>query len=328
MHDLLDPGLVAPAHNWRTGSVGVFTQLLAVIFISEIVVMAILSLTNVPGTLINWFIDAIALSILCCPVAYWVVVGPLRRAEKVVRHQRQLAVDELEILKDQLVRQTRLAAIGQVSASIAHELRNPLGSVRNAVYILKRRVPEGQDKWRQYLGIIDEEVSTADRIISELLEMSRLKKLFKCSTDLAEAVREAFDQIEPGNRISCQCRLTPDPFMVSADPSQLRQVLSNLMLNSIEAMNGSGQITVDARRDKKFDIITFRDSGQGIRPDMRKRIFEPLFTMNPTGTGLGLTICRQIIEQHGGTIELTETKSPGTAMMIRLPCHQDNTEGR
>lgn len=240
--------------------------------------------------------------------------------------EKERAEAELDKLRDQLVRQTRLAAIGQVSGSIAHELRNPLGAVRNAVYYLKRRIPQNEGKWVEYLGIIDEEITTADRIISELLEKGRSKKLFKRPTDLSEALNEVFDEAELSEVISYDFRFDPEHFIVSADPGQLRQLLSNLVANATEAMGGAGRITVVARHDKEFDTITFSDNGPGISPEVRGHVFEPLLTTKPSGTGLGLTICQQIIEQHGGTIKLIELETPGTALEIRLPCHQ-YTEG-
>jgi signal transduction histidine kinase len=113
--------------------------------------------------------------------------------------------------------------------------------------------------------------------------------------------------------------LEPDPFPVSVDPDQLRQVLGNLLTNSVQAMDGKGQITIAGAGAGDYDVIRIQDGGPGISPEHRARAFEPLFSTKAKGTGLGLTICRQIIEQHGGTIEWVEADGAGATLQIRLP---------
>ncbi len=260
----------------------------------------------------------------------WGHITERRRAEETARQaqenllrqqqrEKEHIEQELKKAKRKLIRQTRLATIGQVAASIAHELRNPLGAVRNANYYLQRRLPSGDTKWAEYLSIIEREIGTAERIISTLLEMSRAKEPTVQSVDLDEAVRKAFDRIEDTDGIGLRCTLNPDPFVVKADPEQFQQVLVNLLTNAVQAMDGDGHIDVTAAPHEDFDTILIQDNGPGIAEDVRDEIFEPLFTTKAKGTGLGLAICRQLVERHGGTLDLVEADTGGATFCIRLP---------
>ena len=235
------------------------------------------------------------------------------------QRQREHVEAELEKVKNQLVRQTRLATIGQVAAGIAHDLRNPLAVVRNAAWILKRYLPPGEPKPQRYLEIIDTEIETTNRIINNLLEAVRAKEPVKQVVDMAQAAAEVFERVPNRGEIDFQVECWPEPFLVHADPVQLRQVLGNLLNNAAEAMGGKGRITLEARREDDFDVLVVRDSGPGIAAEIRETLFEPLVTTRLKGTGLGLAICRQIIERHGGTIDLVEHDAAGAAFRIRLP---------
>jgi len=235
------------------------------------------------------------------------------------RRETEQVEAELEKAREELVRQTRLAAIGQVSASIAHELRNPLGSVRNAVYYLKRHTPKDDATVAEFLDVIDDEVSASDRIIGNLLEMTRAKAATKQVFDLAELVNDVFSKAKDAEQISCRIELAPDPFEVHADPYQLRQVIVNLVDNAVQAMGGQGQLHVNVARSDDYDVISFCDTGPGIPPDVHESLFEPLVTTKAKGVGLGLTICRQIVEGHGGTIDVVDHEGGGAAFRVRLP---------
>jgi len=235
------------------------------------------------------------------------------------RDEKEHVEAEVAKLREELVRKTRLAAIGQVSASIAHDLRNPLGSVRNASYFLRRHVNKDEPKLAEYTQIIDEEVARADRIITNLLEMARPKAPHKEKVDLGGIIKEVFSRAKGASGVHCEVSMAPDPFAVQADPSQLRQVVANIVENSIEAMKGGGDFFVEACRDAGYDTIVFRDTGPGFAPDVMDAVFEPLITTKASGTGLGLTICSGIIENHGGSIAVEECEEGGAAIRIRLP---------
>jgi len=249
--------------------------------------------------------------------------------EQLFQHQqreRERVEAQLAKVSEELVRHARLAAIGQMAASIAHELRHPLTVVRNAAYYLKHQVPPENTKWIEHLALIDREIDTTKRLISNLMEMAHAKEPERQPVDLGKTIKEVFWRIKPDDQVQCHAGLNPDPFVLNVDKVQLRQVLENLMINAIQAMGGRGNISVRARHQGSFDLLIVQDDGQGIPEDLRQQIFEPLISTKPKGTGLGLAICRQIIERHCGTIELFETDAPGAAFQICLPSSKTPTE--
>jgi len=271
------------------------------------------------------------------PISCWgQVIGVLAVANKRADYDREdvfllesIAGHIAPILhaRLELVRQTRLAAIGQVSASIAHDLRNPLGAVRNAAYYLKRRLPGEQPELVEFLNIIEKEVDSADRIIGGLLDLTRSRPVDKQSVDLGRLVEEAFRRIKETEGVRFRVSADPDPFQVRADPDQLRQVLVNLLMNAVQAMEGKGELLIEANRTVRWDVIVVRDTGPGIPGGVRERAFEPLVTTKTRGTGLGLTICRQIVERHGGGIEFLPGGQRGAAFRITLPRSRENGPG-
>ena len=221
----------------------------------------------------------------------------------------------------------RIDTIGRTAGTIAHELRNPLASIHNAQFYLKRKLPRDQPQWAEYLEIIGQEVATADRIIKNLLDLTQAKKPLKTSIDLSESVSEARSFAKVPDHIRLRCIFETEPYCAHADGSQWLQVLSNLFTNATQAMNGTGQIDVEARREGADDVIVIRDNGPGIVPEERDRVFQPLFTTRARGIGLGLAICRQIVEGHGGNIRLMDADGEGTTFVVRLPCATTRAKG-
>ena len=234
------------------------------------------------------------------------------------RREQQRVQAELEKLRAQLVRQTQLATIGQLSAMIAHELRNPLGAVRNASYLLKRKIPADDAKLQRYVAIVENETVVAEEILNELVAMYRGKAPVRKPCSLAAIVTEARSRVTAPDSIAWRFQYDADPFVIHVDAAQLEQVLRNLFQNAIQAMSAKGTITLNAHRTEEFDVITVTDTGPGIPTDLGRQVFEPLFTTRPRGTGLGLTICRQIVERHGGMIDAVPS-SQGAALQLHLP---------
>ncbi len=241
------------------------------------------------------------------------------------RHETERVEAELVKLRESLIRQTRLAAVGQLSASIAHELRNPLGAIRNAVYLVRRRIPAADHRAQEYFGLIEEEIRNCDRIIINLLNMATGKEPEREPVDLSALVSGVCRHVDRPSHVTWRCSFTPTPFVLTADPAQLRQVFYNLFLNAVQALGERGTITVTACREPEADEILVQDDGPGVSPEDRPRLFDPLFTTKTKGTGLGLAICRQIIERHGGMIEWFAPNGPGAAFRIRLPRPPDGS---
>ncbi len=268
---------------------------------------------------------------------YGLDITGAKQAEQQARHaqarfieqqrlEKEVVEAELARVGEELVRTTRLAAIGQVSASIAHDLRNPLGSVRNAAYYLKRRLKDTEPKVSQYLGIIEDEVCRADLIISNLMEIARDKKPVKQDVDFGRLCRQYAQTAPEKDGVHMELLLDPEPFMVYGDPTQLRQVLHNLWVNAAEAMQGRGVFSVRARYEAEHAVIVLSDTGCGFAEEVRETLFEPLVTTRTTGTGLGLTICKQIVGAHGGTIH-AEHATRGAAFCVRLPLGNRDESG-
>lgn len=247
----------------------------------------------------------------------------VRQAEQELRahqqNEREQVEAELTRLREELVRKTRLATLGQLAGSIAHELRNPLGAVRNAAYFLRSSGNLDPAMRERHLRIIEAEVSTSDRIISDLLEMSRGKIPQKQEVDLEPVLQAVRAKLPGGPSLEWNLSLEVDPFHVYADPAQIAQVFQNLLTNAEQAMNGAGRITIQARRTGDGDVIVLEDSGPGIPEDIGERVFETLFTTKAKGTGLGLSICRQIMERHGGALNLLPSRGAGAVFELRLP---------
>ncbi|HZR07124.1 MAG TPA: ATP-binding protein [Myxococcales bacterium] len=232
---------------------------------------------------------------------------------------------ELARTQKELIQRERLAALGELSASIAHEVRNPLGVIFNSVGGL-RRILKPQADAKQLLDIIDEEADRLNRMVGDLLDYSRpvqpslepvpIKPL------LEQAITAACQQAGPDpERVVTAIRVDEDAVTVRADERLLRQALLNLFLNAYQAMPQEGRLEVRASRGvidgRPCAEIVVRDTGPGIPTEMVGKIFQPFFTTKPTGTGLGLAVVRRIVEGHGGTIELGSP--PGAEFTVRLP---------
>ncbi|MBN1852731.1 MAG: PAS domain S-box protein [Pirellulales bacterium] len=235
------------------------------------------------------------------------------------RNEKDRVQAELIRVQDELVRKTRLAAIGQIAASIAHDLRNPLGAAGNACYFLKHYGSGDKEQTEEYLQIIDRELRTAHEVIDGLLSMAREKEPAKESVDLREIIEDVVQTVITEDQVACHISLEPEPFIVEVDSIQIRQMVTNLIRNAVQAMRGRGELVIEASREPDQHIIRFRDTGPGFDPKILEVLFEPLVTTKAKGTGLGLTICRQIVQRHGGTIEGTNHADGGAVITIHLP---------
>ena len=234
-------------------------------------------------------------------------------------HLREQVEAELAKAREQLVRQSRLAVIGQISGSIMRDLEQSVFLMRDAAFRLKRHLPKDQPHMAQYMAVIDRGIDASKRMLANLAELASGREPQKQPIDLGEAVREVFERLELGGKVHLKLELEPQPFFIAADPVQFRQVLENVIANSRQAMPEGGQIRVAARHEGDVDAVVIEDDGPGVLPEHRDFLFEPMFTTKPLAAGLGLTICRQIVERHGGSMELLANNGPGAAFHIRLP---------
>ena len=264
------------------------------------------------------------------PVPVYVSAGAIEYGN---RHWVQLVcidVSEQRRLEAQLVQSEKMAAIGQLAAGIAHELRNPLAIVMNALYDLGARLGAADREVNDDLRIAEEEIERAQAIIKNLLEFSRESSAEIVRVDLNELVRrtlQLLDKYLESNGVEVTAHLGDVP-ICAANDNALRQILLNLVTNAVQAMPRGGNLTIrTARRPPDGLQLTVQDTGVGIPPAHLKDIFNPFFTTKAPGqgTGLGLFVVHAILRRYGGDIRVASEPDVGSTFTIELPCpcHDD-----
>jgi two-component system sensor histidine kinase HydH len=222
-----------------------------------------------------------------------------------------------EDLVAQYARSERLATFGQLVGSIGHELRNPLGVIETSLYILKGRALD--ERGLKHANRISEQVGIANQIVSDLLDMIRDRPLDREPVRIAELFESALSII----RVPPSVRLVAEGLVdlpeIAADASKLRQVLVNLIDNAIHAVGAEGEVKVIGRALPHQIVVAVEDSGPGVDPAIRGRLFEPLITTKAKGIGLGLPLVRRIVERHGGTVTCETAPTGGARFVVRLP---------
>jgi signal transduction histidine kinase len=231
----------------------------------------------------------------------------------------QTSLSKLEEAQLALMASERLAALGQMAATVGHELRNPLGVLTNSMFLIRSAVA-GQldDRLRRQLDTADREISAATLIVSDLLEFSRPRTANPTSIDVGELLDEAVTVAPPPTGITVEQDPTPVPVLV-ADRDQMRQVILNLLTNAYEAMPDGGVVQLGARLVDDAVEITVADTGTGMDEQTCAQVFEPFFSMKIKGTGLGLAVSKRIVESHQGTLSVTSQQGHGCTAVMRLP---------
>jgi signal transduction histidine kinase len=234
----------------------------------------------------------------------------------------------LETYREDLVARSRgaerLATIGQFAAGIGHELRNPLGVVESSVFLLRQRLSQAplDPKVERHLAKIENEVRRCNKTITDLLELARNRPPSPRATQLAGLLATAVTAANLPAGITVESTAPDAEAMLDED--QVVRVLTNLLINASQAMNGAGRIWLEAEREGTSTRLRVRDEGPGVSPEVRHRLFQALYTTKAKGTGTGLALCRRIAEAHGGTIAL-EPSQGGASFLVSVP---DAREGR
>ena len=235
----------------------------------------------------------------------------------------ELRTCELRETQEELVRQEKLAVLGQLAGGVGHELRNPLGVINNAVYFLKLIRPDGDEKMKEYLGIIETETRTADKIISDLLDFSRIKSVDSEPVYVSSLIERTLERFPAPTNVQVTLKVPETLPRLYVDPRQVVQVLGNLVVNAYQAMPEGGKLTIGGQLSmlgkEKFVAIAVQDSGVGITPENMKKLFEPLFTTKPKGIGLGLAVSQKLTEANGGRIEVQSETGKGSVFTVFLP---------
>jgi two-component system sensor histidine kinase HydH len=235
---------------------------------------------------------------------------------------------EIKALQERVTRSERLAALGSLAAGVAHEIRNPLSSIKGfAQFFLKKNQPGSTD--HQYSEVMIQEVERLDRVITNLLDYANPKEPAQEQTSLADIIHRSSALITDDaktRKIDVTVEIEEDIPPVTVDKDQITQVLLNIALNALDAMKKGGKLAFHCFMDdeRKFVIVEVEDTGHGIPEEELSRIFDPFYTTKKTGTGLGLAIAHRIIENHGGTLSVKSTGASGTTFRITVPVHREN----
>ncbi len=281
------------------------------------------------ATLVNQYAEVLMFTSVAIVTGYYAETEKrLRQNYKQASAKLERANQELRETMELLIQAERLKSLGELSAAVAHEIRNPLGSIKGALEILAPEIPLSSPK-REFVEVIERETDRLNRLVTDFLKYARPRPPDAVPTDLNALVESTLRlvSIQAGKRrLKLVSTLYPHPVQVVADPEQIRQVILNLLLNAFQASYEGGCVEVSSRVSGENAEIEVRDYGSGIPTEQRERVFDPFFTTRKDGSGLGLSIAYQIARQHGGELRLGQI-SPGTAITLRLPLRRE-TGGR
>lgn len=236
---------------------------------------------------------------------------------------QQRHLGERRALEAEVARRDRLAALGDVAAAFAHEVRNPLNAVSMGLQRLRAEfAPAPLDEYTAFVDLMQAEVTRLNGTVEEFLSLARPLPLAPAPLALDGLLGELAALMAPqaeAASIAVRVRVLPPAPVVQADRDHLKQVLLNLVLNAVQAMGPGGVVTIEAQAVRDRVAIVVADTGPGIPPERLARIFDPYFTTKGNGLGLGLTIARRIVEAHGGSIEVASEPGRGTRFRVWLP---------
>jgi two-component system sensor histidine kinase HydH len=259
-------------------------------------------------------------------------VEALSASERLKSKALDRALGELQNSQEALVRTEKLAAVGQLAASVGHELRNPLAAVRNASTYIGKKIDASKSngaalsqdtRVNQFRGVIDRELDACSKIISDLLDFARTRQPQRRPCPLYELVEESIEIVPKRSGVAIVNSVPTDLPVPEIDKDQFRQVFVNLVQNASEAMadGQNGRVEVIAHMDGDDWKIQVKDDGPGMPADVAAKIFQPLYSTKTKGTGLGLAIVSSSLERHGARIRVETQPGAGTTFIIDVPAH-------
>jgi two-component system, NtrC family, sensor histidine kinase HydH len=241
-----------------------------------------------------------------------------RRASELIRTQ----METINESRAKLIQNEKLAALGQLASAIAHEVRNPLAVIRSAAQNLRDTVPAGDADARRACTFITEESDRLGNLINALLAFARPLHISPVRVPIAELFERtvvATSEETSAKHVRVERPAQRELGAISVDPDLMTQVFVGLVANAIEAVAAGGEVRLEVQPDHGRVELAVADSGPGVPPELRKRVFEPFFTTRAEGIGLGLAIARQIVEAHGGSIEVGKSDAGGARFAVILP---------
>lgn len=232
----------------------------------------------------------------------------------------EMKMKQLMEAQEELLRQEKLAMLGQLSGSVGHELRNPLGVISNAVYFLQTVEAEADETVKEYLDIIKDEVTNSQRIVSDLLDFARTKTPQPQVISSRDLIEKSLQKCSIPENVTVKNELSATLPSIRVDPLQVSQVLLNIITNAAQAMPEGGSIEIrGAEANGGALAISVKDTGTGISPEDIEKMFQPLYTTKARGIGLGMTVSKNLTEANGGTIGVSSKLDEGTTVILTLP---------
>ncbi len=324
---------LAKAHDLLHSPIRLLFVVTVSILIAEISIMFLFEqlLPPMPPVLEN-FADGITLTVLLLPILYLFLFRPLRgqvfaldQVEKSLWLQNVELKEKTRLLleaQEELVRKEKLALLGQVADNVGHELRNPLGVMNNAVYFLQTALVDADATTKEYLGIIKDEIANAERIVSDLLDAVRTKPPHPEMFGVAVLIQQTLRKRDVPSSVTVKLDIPENISPVYVDPIHLHQVFWNLITNALESMPDGGELEITANADsaEKTVTVSIKDSGNGIAPEHRARLFQPMFTTKARRVGLGLVVVKNLTQANGGSVGVESEAGKGSVFSVTLPC--------
>ncbi len=266
-------------------------------------------------------------SIILTAVVSWAgaiaTQNALSREKKLSEHLEELVTERTRELRDtqeELVRKEKLAMLGQLAGGVGHELRNPLGVIKNAAYFLNMVLESPDPEVQETLEILEKEVTTSEKIISSLFDYARAKPPIRRKVDVNDLIYAALSRSSVPKNVEVIYQMDETLPVILADPDQLKQVFGNIIFNGIQAMPEGGQLVIESKvSDANWVLVSITDTGTGISEENLPKVFEPLFTTKAKGIGLGLAIVKTRVEEHRGSVEVKSEAEKGSVFTIKLP---------
>ena len=231
---------------------------------------------------------------------------------------------ELKDVQEKVVRQEKLSVLGQLAGGLGHELRNPLGAIKNTVYFLNTALKEPGPDIKEALGILNKEIETSEGVIKSLLDFARPAVPARRKVDVNDIVQAAMNRVPVPEKVQVVTRLNEALPNIAGDPEQLIQAFRNFIINAVQAMPEGGRLVIKSEAPSPESVtISFSDTGLGMEGETLAKVFEPLFTTKAKGIGLGLALTKMLVEAHGGKIEVQSKTGKGTTFTVSLPASGD-----
>jgi PAS domain S-box-containing protein len=234
---------------------------------------------------------------------------------------------DLKETQEKLIRQEKFATIGKISSIISHELRNPMSTISNSVYYLNMKLDTTDEKVKKHVAMIQKEVERSQQIVNELLDFTRVTKLNLTKVNMIDVIKSALDRVTIPHEIVVETCFPETRSLVEMDSQKMERAFLNIITNAIQAMPKGGKLTMTVKEEQETVHASFKDTGIGISKENIPMLFEPLFTTKSVGIGLGLTMVKDVIDNHGGKIIVESEVGIGTTFEIVLPkSHHETVE--